>query len=180
MLNKEGKTVTFFDHRMAGGHDPKMVSQGVAMDMQTSREGGTIKTTIKLHNRLPHAFPTGAPFRNLYLKVATYDKDGKVLWQSYQTHPSKDDPKAFFIYAMGKDGHPALPPEATEILGDSRLKPNEERTLEYAVPVDDKTAILRAELFYNLLSPVLIEKFGERMPPEAKTPTLAASAELRF
>jgi hypothetical protein len=179
VVNKEGKTVTVFDHTMAGGHDAKMVTQGVALQMTTTKEGDKYKAEISLRNRLPHAYPTGAPFRNAVLKVAAYDKDGKLLWQNYEKHPSKDDPKAFFAYIMGKDGQPAMPPDATEILKDTRLKPDETRVVEYTFPAEG-VGIVRAEFYYNLLSPPLIEKFGDKLPDDVKKPKLAASAEERF
>ena len=79
----EGETVTIPDHTMAGGHDGKMITRGIAMDMQTQREGDVLKTTLTVRNRLPHAYPTGAPFRNFYIRVATYDESGKQLWKNY-------------------------------------------------------------------------------------------------
>ena len=179
VINKKGEKVTVFDHTMAGGHDDKMVTQGVALQMSTQKEGDQIKATISLRNRLPHSYPTGAPFRNAVLKLAAYDKDGKLLWQNYQTHPSKDDPQAYFAYIMGKDGQPAMPPEATEILKDTRLKPDEERTLEYSLPASG-VGIVRAELLYNLLSPPLIQNFGDKLPDDVKKPKLAASSEVRY
>lgn len=179
VVNKKGEKVTVFDHTMAGGHDRKMVTQGIALQMDTRKEGASIKATIALRNRLPHAYPTGAPFRNAVLKVAAYDKDGKVLWQSTRSHPSKDDPQAFFAYIMGKDGQPAMPPDATEVLKDTRFKPDETRVVEYTFPADG-VGIVRAELLYNLLSPPLIEKFGDKFPDDVKKPKLAASSEVRF
>jgi hypothetical protein len=179
VINKKGEKVTVFDHTMAGGHDSKMVTQGIALQMDTQKDGANIKATIALRNRLPHAYPTGAPFRNAVLKVAAYDKDGKVLWQSTKSHPSKDDPQAFFAYIMGKDGQPAMPPDATEVLKDTRLKPDETRVVEYTFPADG-VGIVRAEFLYNLLSPPLTEKFGDKFPDDVKKAKLAASSEVRF
>lgn len=179
VINKKGEKVTVFDHTMAGGHDDKMVTQGVAMQMDTQKDGDQIKATISLRNRLPHSYPTGAPFRNAVLRVAAYDLNGKLLWQNYQGHPSKDDPQAFFAYILGKDGKPAMPPDATELLRDSRLKPDETRVVEYTFPAEG-VGIVRAEFLYNLLSPPLIEKFGDKFPDDVKKPKLAASSEVRF
>lgn len=72
-----------------------------------------------------------------------------------------------------------MPPEATELLRDSRLKPNEVREFEYPVPASPALAIIRAELLYNLLTPPLIERFGDQFPADLKQPKLAASAEYR-
>jgi hypothetical protein len=132
--------------------------------MDTQREGNAIKVKLKLKNRVPHSFPTGAPFRNAYIKLAAYDKDGKVLWQNFKTHPSKDDPKAMFSFEMGTHGQPAMPPEATEILADTRLKPNEVRELEYSIPADDKIAIIRAEMLFSPVTGSFIELLAAYLP----------------
>lgn len=72
-----------------------------------------------------------------------------------------------------------MPPDATELLKDSRLKPDETRVVEYTFPAEG-VGIVRAEFLYNLLSPPLIEKFGDKFPDDVKKPKLAASSEVRF
>jgi len=130
---------------------------------------------------LPHAYPTGAPFRNLFIKLAAYDKDGKALWKNYRVHPIKDNPKAAFWYALGDAaGKPTLPPTATRVLADTRLAPNETRTLEYEVPLSTATAIVRAEALYDLMLPPLKAKMRGKLPPELLAPKLAASTEVRL
>jgi len=176
-----GETVSIPDHSMAGGHDAKMITRGIAMSMDTKREGDTIKATLTVRNRLPHAYPTGAPFRNFFIRIATYDKDGQMLWKNYEVHPIKDDPKAAFWYTLGDEtGKPTMPPKATQVLADTRLKPNEVRTLEYEIPVKPGTSILRAEALYDLMLPPIKANMKGKLPDELLTPKLAASAEVRF
>ena len=91
-----GEFIQLADHTMAGGHDGKMVTRGLALQMDPKRVGDTIKVIIIVRNRLPHAYPTGAPFRNFFIKLAAYGEDGKELWKNYEVHPIKDDPKAAF------------------------------------------------------------------------------------
>ena len=177
----EGEFVSIADHSMAGGHDAKMVARGLFMDMQTSRQDELINARIILRNRLPHSYPTGAPFRNFYLKIALYDAAGKELWKNYKVHPIKDDPKAAFWYTLGNDaGKPTSPPMATQVLGDSRLKPNEERILEYDIPLVKGASILRAEALYDLLLPPIKAKVKGKVPDDLLRPKLAASAEIRL
>jgi hypothetical protein len=177
----EGEFVSIPDHSMAGGHDDKMVSRGLAMTMQTERNGDTLRTTLTLRNRLPHAYPTGAPFRNFYVRVAAYDKDGKQLWKNYELHPIKDDPKAAFWYTLGDaEGKPTIPPKATQVLKDTRLKPNEVRTIEYQIPLTADTKIVRAEALYDLMLPPIKAKMKGKLPEDLLKPKLAASAELRL
>jgi hypothetical protein len=81
--------------------------------------------------------PTGAPFRNIYIKLTAYDDTGEPIWQNAEGHPAKDDPQAYMAYALkDDDGMPAPPPTATKPGDDTRLKPHEERTLEYDIPAE--------------------------------------------
>ncbi len=176
-----GEFVSIADHRMGGGHDPRMVARGVALEMNIDVAQTVIATTITLRNRLPHNFPTGAPFRNLFLKVATYDASGKELWKNYHVHPIKDDPKAAFWYVLGDaNGRPTFPPKATQVLADTRLKANEMRVLKYNIPRVLNTAIVRAELYYDLLLPPMKAMAKGKIPDNLLLPKLAASAEIRL
>ena len=176
-----GEFVSIPDHSMAGGHDGKMITRGLAMTMQTERDGEVLRTTLTVRNRLPHAYPTGAPFRNFFIRLATYDKDGKQLWKNYEKHPIKDDPQAAFWLTLGdKEGKPTVPPKATQILRDSRLAPNEVRTLKYEIPFTGATSIVRAEALYDLMLPPIKANMKGKLPDELLQPKLAASAEVRL
>ncbi len=176
-----GEFVSIPDHSMAGGHDGKMITRGLAMTMQTERDGEVLRTTLTVRNRLPHAYPTGAPFRNFFIRLATYDKDGKQLWKNYEKHPIKDDPQAAFWLTLGdKEGKPTVPPKATQILRDSRLAPNEVRTLKYEIPFTGATSIVRAEALYDLMLPPIKANMKGKLPDELLQPKLAASAEIRL
>jgi len=183
---KEGKVVSgefvsIADHTMAGGHDGKMITRGIALDMKTEKSGPILKATVTVRNRLPHAYPTGAPFRNFFLKVASYDKSGKELWKNCKKHPIVDDPKAAFWYTLGDAaGKPTVPPKATQVLADSRLKPNEVRSLNYDIPISQDTHIIRAEALYDLLLPPIKANMKGKLPDELLRPKLAASAEIRL
>ncbi len=177
----EGQYVTIADHTMAGGHDARMVSRGLAMNMDVKKNGSTIEAAVTVKNRLPHAFPTGAPFRNFFLKVAAYDKDGKELWKNFKVHPIKDDPKSAFWYTLGDDaGKPTSPPMAKQVLADSRLNPNESRTLNYEIPNNSAIAIIRAEALYDLLLPPIKARVKGKIPDDLLKPKLATSAEVRI
>ena len=177
-----GEFVTVADHTTAGGHDDKMVTRGIALTMDTKQEGDVFRTKLTVRNRLPHSYPTGAPFRNFYIKLAAYDKDGRVIWQNYKVHPIKDDPKAAFWYTIGdvEKRKPTSPPYATGVLKDTRLAPNEVRELEYEIPVSDDIAIIRAEALYDLLLPPIKKSMKGKLPDDLPRPKLAASAEIRI
>ncbi|MEE9338835.1 MAG: multiheme c-type cytochrome [Methylococcaceae bacterium] len=165
------------DHSFLGGHSAKMVSKGLLMIMDTRRNDETLDVTIKLTNQLPHNFPTGAPFRNVYVKLAGYDKEGQLVWISSQSHPVKDDKKAMLMYNLGdKEGNSAPPPKATQVLGDTRLKPHETRELIYSFPKKTITK-LRAVAYYDLLLPSMKKEFSKREHKELVTSKVLAVSE---
>ncbi len=166
----------FADHSMGGGHDMGMLQRSVVFYMDSKKSGDKINSTITLRNKQPHTMPTGAPFRNMYMKVTAYDKDGKMVWENAKGHPAKQDKKAFmFLTLVDADGKPTGPPTAKDQGTDTRLKAFEERNFEYSIPAKD-VVLVRAELYYNLLWPGLVKKFT-KIPKDVTAPKMIASAE---
>ncbi|MES9942034.1 MAG: cytochrome c family protein [Candidatus Thiodiazotropha sp. 6PLUC1] len=164
------------DHSMGGGHSSSILQRSVVFDVSTETMGEKIRATAFLKNPQPHSLPTGAPFRNIYMKLTAYDAEGNVVWENAKGHPKDGDPQAYFVYALAdSEGKPAMPPTATALGKDSRLKPHEERTLVYEIPAKG-VKLVRGELYYNLLWPVLVEKF-KHLSEELTAPTLIATAE---
>jgi hypothetical protein len=164
------------DHTMGGGHNHAILKRSVVFDVDTEAAGDVLKTTVYLRNQQPHAMPTGAPFRNVYVKLTAYDESGSPVWQNADGHPAKDDPQAYLAYSLADEkGMPAPPPTATQAGDDTRLKPHEERTLSYEIPADG-VVLVRGELYYNLLWPGLVEKFSH-LPEELTEPVLIAASE---
>lgn len=169
----------FADHTMAGGHVQAMLERGVIVTLDTKKDGQHIEAKIKLQNMLPHKMPTGAPFRNMYLKITAYNIQGIPLWQNFKKHPIKEDTKAMFMLKLlDDDDNPAPPPKATKHGEDSRLAPRETRELTYTIPAQN-VAVVRAELLYDLLLPSLKNKF-QSIPPALKRPRVIARAEQRI
>ena len=166
------------NHGMGGGHDEAMLKRSVVFDVTTKSEGGTIKAAVSLRNMQPHALPTGAPFRNMYMKLTAYDASGNVVWENAKGHPGKDDPQAYFMYELYNDENVhTLPPMATKLGPDSRLKPFETRVLNYDIPAKG-VALVRGELYYNLLWPGLVKKF-KHLPKDLVAPVNIATAEVK-
>jgi hypothetical protein len=167
------------DHSMGGGHSDGMLKRSIMFTMDAAAEGGMVKVSAKLKNQQPHAMPTGAPFRNMIFKLMAYNDQGEVVWESAPEHPAKDDPKAYFAYLLADDeGKNAMPPVATQLGEDSRLKPHEERELVYEIPADG-VVLVRGEVYYNLLWKVLADKF-QHLPEDLRSPKLIAAAETRL
>jgi hypothetical protein len=166
----------FADHSMGGGHDHALLKRALVFNLTTESKGGKVQAKVLLKNQQPHSLPTGAPFRNIYVKVKAYDASGEVIWENAAGHPGETDPQAYLVYALADDGgKPAMPPTATQLGKDTRLKPHEERTLEYDIPVDG-VYLVRAEAYYNLLWPVLVSKF-KHLPEDLTAPVLIAESE---
>jgi hypothetical protein len=164
------------NHSMGGGHNGAMLKRSLIFDLKTASDKGKLTATVTVKNLQPHAMPTGAPFRNMHMKLAAYNESGEAIWQNAEGHPAKSDPKAYFHYGMKDDkGKPAPPPTATKPGDDTRLKPHERRELVYEIPAEG-VVLVRGELYYNLLWPSLVEKFSD-LPDDVKAPVLIGAAE---
>ncbi len=169
----------YADHSMMGGHSGAMLERGVILTLDAKKQDDNINATVTLKNMLPHKMPTGAPFRNMYVKLAAYNALGQPLWQNFKKHPIKDDPKSMFMLKLLDDNNkPAPPPKATKQGKDTRLEPRETRSIEYSLPAKD-VAVVRAELYYDLLLPPLKKKF-QSIPPELKKSRVIARSEMRI
>ncbi|HEX9690669.1 MAG TPA: multiheme c-type cytochrome [Gemmatimonadales bacterium] len=163
------------DHAMLGGHSAAMVRRGVTLTVTAGKKGNGVAANVSLHNRLPHGFPTGAPFRSAYLEVVAVDALGHEVWRNYRTNPT-EDPQAMLATRLVDDaGHPALPPKATRIAADTRLNPGEQRQIAYQIPAAGITEV-RARLLYRLLPPDLEQQLAAVLTDARKGPKVAAVA----
>lgn len=171
-----GTTNGIADHTMGGGHNMGMLQRSVLFVLNSDKKDDKINSTVTITNKQPHTMPTGAPFRNLFLKIAAYDKNGNVVWQNAKGHPAKEDPKAFmFMTLKDEKDQPTAPPTAKKQGEDTRLKAFEKRDFSYDIPAKD-VVLVRAELYYNLLWPGLVKKFSH-LPKDLTDPMLIAVAE---
>jgi nitrate/TMAO reductase-like tetraheme cytochrome c subunit len=164
------------DHTMGGGHNKALLSRSALFDVKTEKADGKVLASVRIKNQQPHSLPTGAPFRNMFVKLTAYNDKGEVVWESAKGHPVESDPQAYFSYSMVDDaGKPAPPPVATKPGPDSRLKPHEDRTLSYEIPAEG-VVLVRGELYYGLLWPGLAKQFSQ-LPEDVRTPILVAAVE---
>ena len=167
-------------HRMQGGHDVNTIRRGVRMSLNIDHEASGVVARLSLKNRLPHNFPTGAPFRNVVIRISAYDDQGQKIWENALEDSYKVESESVLVYRLGDGaGIASGPPQAQETLSDTRLLPHEERVIEYKIPVEG-VEVVRAELSYNLLWPHLVEKLDNKLTDDLKTPKRIASAEARF
>jgi len=167
------------DHSMGGGHDPAMLRRAAAMDIKIENQGENLDTQISIRNRQPHSLPTGAPFRNIYLTLTAYDANDNIVWSNSKSHPRDDDAQAYFMYELYDDNNThTMPPKATKLGPDTRLKPFETRILNYSIPAADVSRI-QAKLYYNLLWPDLVKKFTH-LDPELTAPVKMTESEVNL
>lgn len=164
------------DHSMGGGHSLAMLRRAVRLDISSVAEGDNLVVEVMLENSQPHSVPTGAPFRNAYVKVTALAEDGSVVWRNFEKHPMEEDPKSYLYYHLADDeGKFSPPPKATQAGADSRLRAYEKRNIAYEMPLKGVYSV-RAELYYNLLWAGLVEKLNH-LPDELKTGKLIAWGE---
>ena len=164
------------DHSMGGGHNKGMLRRGLALSLATQKSAKGLTATVTLKNTLPHKFPTGAPFRYLFVKISGFDANGVEVWQNFQKTPMEDAKSVMMLKLGGADGKSAPPPNATQILGDSRLEPRGQKEIVYAID-NSSVATVRAEVFYNLLLPPFVKMMGAKLPPQLAAPVSIARAE---
>jgi hypothetical protein len=63
------------------------------------------------------------------------------------------------------------------VLGDTRLKPNETRELQYEIASADVVSI-KATAYYDLLLNPIKKKFGDKLPADVKKPKVIARANV--
>jgi hypothetical protein len=173
MPNIDGRA----DHSMHGGHHPPTIKRAGVFTLDALPRDGVLEVRASLYNNLPHTLPTGAPFRNMQLKVTAYNAQGQALWDNYQAE--RADPSAYLAYQLSDEaGHPANPQTATRAGPDNRLKPDETRSWTYEIPARD-VALVRGEVYYSLLWPELAQKLAH-LPEALRTPRLVWFAEAKF
>lgn len=167
------------DHSMGGGHDRGMLKRSIVFTMDTEKAPDKILVTAKLKNQQPHALPTGAPFRNIVLRISAYDSEGNVVWENTPDYLTEEDPQAYLAYLLADDaGKNAMPPTATQLGADTRLRPHEERVIGYEIPANN-VALVRGEVRYHLLWKVLADKF-KHLPEELRGANVIAVAEAKM
>ncbi|MBF0428817.1 MAG: cytochrome c family protein [Magnetococcales bacterium] len=168
----------FSSHEIFGGHNPTQIRKAVALSLTSKAHRSRLHTVITLKNTLLHTLPNGAPFRNMVLKITARNDKDEVIWSNFKEDADKEDPQSLLILKLvNNEGHPVMPPQATKMGNDTRLKPGEKRILTYAIPAAGVKSV-RAELYYNLITKPMAEQMGDKLPEELKKPALVGQAEV--
>lgn len=143
-------------HSLWSGGDPAFMAQ--AVDIEGNLTGADL--TITLVNQTSHGFPSGFPGRVALVKVIGLDAEGKEVWTNFTTDPMAQDPQAVLnkVYA-NDDGEPVMPPFATQLTRDNRLKPDERRELRWS-ELPSEVHQVRVSLLFRLLPPPAVTALG--------------------
>lgn len=151
-------------HNISGSHDIERVRSAVTMELTGhERIGDRVWVYIKITNvGSGHCFPTGLPMHRAVLEVTL--RDGAT------TVGRREIP--FEIVMLDKSGRPLRREhevfvEAARIRSDTRLKPNEARTIDVTFrDVKASRLAVTATLYYEYSTETLIEdKEGPRFEP---------------
>jgi len=153
-------------HTFAGPHrawyqnDPELLSQAVDLTARIANNN----LQVHLQNRSAHAFPSGFPGRVAILQLRGKGADGASVWRNYAQDPMAEDPQAVLnkVY-VNADGKPVPAPFSQKMMRDNRLRADELRTLQYALPKD--VVAVEARLLYFLLPGKLATFIG--LPADA-------------
>jgi nitrate/TMAO reductase-like tetraheme cytochrome c subunit len=132
-----------------------------AVEVSGALEAGELRVTLE--NVSSHAFPSGFPGRRAEVRVRGFDASGEpvagatgrvVLGKTY----------------VDDAGEPAMPPFASALAQDTRLKTDEVR--ELAFDLGAKVREAEVQLLYRLAPPPVFEKLKLGDRPEATPKTL--------
>lgn len=149
-------------HRAWYQDDAGYLSTGV--ELTVALAGETL--TAELENMTHHAFPTGFPGRLVVIKAIGKDASGEVVWSSFADDPSADPQALLRKVYVDEAGKPVMPPFSVEMKADTRLRPDEVRTLTWTVP--DTVQEAEVVVKYSLMPPPAAKALGLTEAVEAE------------
>ena len=160
---------THRSHAFLGPHtlwaeEPEPAFMASAVALEGTLEGEALE--LRITNQTQHAMPSGFPGRMVLVRARGLDAEGEVVWQNFTDAPMQQDPDAVLnkVY-HDAEGQPILPPYGVELVRDTRLRPDETRTLRWTVP--EGVQKVEVALIYRLLPPPAVEALGLEGRPEA-------------
>ncbi len=151
-----GKSVNL--HNISGSHDIDRVRKAVTLDLEGYRwMGDRVWVFVKVANKgSGHCFPTGLPMHRAVLEVTIHDGSELV--------GRRDIP--FQVVMLDEDRRPLLREyevfvKAASVRNDTRLKPDEVRTIDVSFRDVQATRLaLSAKLYYTYTTETLVEEEG--------------------
>jgi hypothetical protein len=159
-------------HRSHAFHGPHDLWRGetdfmaTAVDLSATLDGTTLTATLV--NQASHGMPSAFPGRVVLVHATGTDASGQQVWTNFEGDPMKEDREAVLnkVY-VDAEGKPTLPPFSARLASDTRLRPDETRTLSWTVP--DTVVSATVALKYRLVPPKAVGPLGLEGLPEAET-----------
>lgn len=153
--DKHRSHVFFGPHRAWYQDDDSILKQAIEAKIVWQANG----VSLNLTNRSAHAFPSGFPGRAVYIQVVAYDDANNVVWKNFETYPDKNSKNAILNKVYHDENGKTVPAAFAKILAkDSRLKTNENRRIDFAMPKN--TTRVEVRFLYRLLPAKLAKKLG--------------------
>ncbi|TVQ92975.1 MAG: hypothetical protein EA397_05660 [Deltaproteobacteria bacterium] len=128
---------------------------GSALEIEGELKGTQARLT--LINKTSHGFPSGFPGRVAIIQAVGMDDEGNVHWSNFSKDPMAEDPQSVLnkVY-VDDEGKPILPPFATKLARDHRLKPDERRELSWT-DLPEQVQTLKVSVRFHLIPPPAVE-----------------------
>ena len=141
-------------HLWAG--DPSLMAQSARITGALS--GDTLR--VQLENTSGHGLPSGFPGRMVLVSAVGRDAVGALVWSNYLDDPMAQDPQAVLTKVYVDDeGKPVMPPFASAIAKDTRLRADETRELTWS-GLPPTVVSVDVGLVYRLMPPKALEAIG--------------------
>jgi hypothetical protein len=174
-----GRQERHASHQFLGPHrawyqdDPSFLESG--LDVSAAFVGDALEVTLV--NQSAHGFPSGFPGRLVIVKVVGEDAKGGAVWKNVTDMPMAEHPDSMLnkVY-HDAEGEPVPAAFSVKLARDNRLKPDETRTITYAIPANVRA--VQVSVVYRLLPPKLAKVLGLAEREEA-TPRVIGTARAR-
>lgn len=160
-------------HRFLGPHrawlqdDPSFLGEALEVSAAFDEDAGAV--VVSLTNLTGHAFPNGFPGGTAAVVISGLDAAGAVVWEGAPSTLNK-------VYT-DDEGAPTMPPFATVLRQDTRLKTGEQRAIRWEVPAEVVSVEVGVRFF--LLPPPAAKALGLSASPEAAPETIASATARR-
>ncbi len=155
ILSTEKKPIR--SHAFMGARNSAILKQSV--DMKLAKSGG--KLVLTLTNLSGHNFPTGTGVRGAGAVVEFYKGNKRIGSANERLE----------VEFSGPDAKTVIPPLAHKEVKDTRLKPNEIRSVPLDIPKGATHAVVRVE--YRLAKEEIVRKYGLKDPKFTKVHTVS-------
>ena len=149
-----------YSHKFPGAHDRAFLYKAATVDVVANVDGSNLFVDCTVTNqKVGHNFPADTPLRELVLVVRLKGPNGETLWQGKRVYSR--------IWGDAAGNITYAPWEASQILADTSLRANEQRSENFQIPLPqvDGQMYVTAQLFFREL-PEDVRQIGVENIPQ--------------